>query len=227
MAQSPNGTLIPIGDLREGTKVLAMDSHDRILPTEIISILHYEKTTEGQWMFSLSLVRVSIVSRPRLAALFYTFTVDGGAQISVTPDHLLYVGNETYLPAYAIDRSKHSLYLFFASAENVRRTSIRSIDLEFRSGYSTPLTNEGTLLVNRISASCYSSIYSHRLGNAAMTPLRWIHRGKKIFSSDSDGSSKASELEGFHWYPKLLNNVLQLFAPLSISTRLTSIQTPL
>lgn len=54
-AHSPNGTLIRIDDLREGTQVLAMDSNDRIVPTEIISILHYEKTDEGLTIISFLL----------------------------------------------------------------------------------------------------------------------------------------------------------------------------
>ena len=48
MAQAPNGTEIPIKNLRIGDRVLAIDFNDEILSTEIISFLHYENNSQGK-----------------------------------------------------------------------------------------------------------------------------------------------------------------------------------
>lgn len=53
LAETPNGTLIPIGELREGMEVLAMDANERIIRTEILSILHYDTKSEGIVISSL------------------------------------------------------------------------------------------------------------------------------------------------------------------------------
>jgi hypothetical protein len=46
--KTPNGDIISIGNLKLGEKVLAIDRNDQIIPTEVIAILHYEKTSEGR-----------------------------------------------------------------------------------------------------------------------------------------------------------------------------------
>ena len=82
MAQSPNGIHIPIKDLRVGEKVLAIDHNDRVVPTEIVSFLHYQNNSQGTSDFSFL---PSNDSHSFLfVAFFYTFTLETGHQISVT-----------------------------------------------------------------------------------------------------------------------------------------------
>jgi hypothetical protein len=45
---SPNGTEISVKNLQIGEKVLAIDDKDKIISTEIISILHYENNSQGK-----------------------------------------------------------------------------------------------------------------------------------------------------------------------------------
>jgi hypothetical protein len=49
MARSINGSEIPIKDLRIGDKVLAIDYKDQIVPTEVISFLHYENNSQSKY----------------------------------------------------------------------------------------------------------------------------------------------------------------------------------
>jgi hypothetical protein len=205
---SPNGTDIPIEDLQIGDRVLAMDQTDRIIPTDIISILHYENESQGNCHACVSsLILISFVS-----ALFYTLTTESGHQISVTSEHLLYVGNQSYLQAQWINSEEHRLYIMNEDG-HLEPSSIRSIDVELRRGYATPITEQGTLIVNRIGSSCYSSIYDHHLGHTAMAPLRWIHRAQQIFGFVNKDTN--SHENGIHWYPRTLNNLLHMFTPLS------------
>lgn len=130
----------------------------------------------------------------------------------MTSDHLLYVGNQTFVQARWIDVERHQLYVRY-NDDLIQPSSIRSMNIEYRQGYATPLTTHGTLLVNRISASCYSSIYNHQLGHLAMGPLRWFYQAKQIFGSIE--TEKTNHSNGLHWYPRTLNNILLHLPPLA------------
>jgi hypothetical protein len=54
-ARSINGTEIQITNLQIGDKVLAIDYKDRIVPTEVISFLHYENNSQSKIKTFLSL----------------------------------------------------------------------------------------------------------------------------------------------------------------------------
>jgi len=46
----------------------------------------------------------------------------------------------------------------------------------------------------------------------AMAPLRWFHQAKQIFGFTNENQIKKN---GIHWYPRTLNNIVQLFGPLA------------
>lgn len=176
--KSINGNDIAIKDLKVGDRVLAIDFQDRIASTEIISFIHYENES---------------------ITFFYIFTTETGHQISLTSDHLIFVGNGTYVQARYIDPDIHSLYILGSNGQ-LQSTRIRSIDVQLKQGYATPITQHGTLIVNSVSSSCYSSIYHHKLGHMAMAPLRWFHQAKQIFGLVNENQIKKN---GIHWYPNI------------------------
>ncbi len=47
-ARTPNGIEIPIKNLKIGDKVLAIDYNDQVVPTEVISFLHYENKSQSK-----------------------------------------------------------------------------------------------------------------------------------------------------------------------------------
>lgn len=208
MARSINGLEIPIKNLRIGDKVLAVDYKDRLVPTEVISFLHYENSSQSKTILFLSR---SFTRFRFLLAFFYTFTTETGHQISLTSDHLIFIGNRTYIQARYVDPKIHSLYII-GSHGHLQATRIRSVDVQLQQGYATPITQHGTLIVNNVSSSCYSSIYHHDLGHMAMAPLRWFHQAKQIF-----GLINRNEMNknGIHWYPRTLNNIVQMFGPIA------------
>jgi hypothetical protein len=129
----------------------------------------------------------------------------------VTPEHLLYIGNQTYLQAQDVDMDEHFLFVHGKTGQ-LEASRIRSIDVQLKRGYATPVTQHGTLLVNKISSSCYASIYYHSIGHMAMAPLRWIHRVKQIFGLVNKNEMSSN---GLHWYPQALNNFVHMFLPFS------------
>lgn len=134
----------------------------------------------------------------------------------MTPEHLIYVGNQTYIQARDVDKNQHSL---FVQGENgqLEESRIDAIEIQFENGFVTPITEQGTIMVNNVSSSCYASVYHHSLGHMAMAPLRWIHRFKQIFGLNNKMPMNEN---GIHWYPRALNNFVHLFLP--FSDRLTS-----
>lgn len=94
----------------------------------------------------------------------------------------------------------------------LQATRINSIDVKLQRGYATPITQHGTLIVNNVSSSCYSSIHRHSLGHMAMTPLRLAHHAKQIFGI---ANNNEVTLNGVHWYPRTLNNLLHMLGPLA------------
>jgi len=167
---------------------LAIDHNDQIIPTEIIAILHYETDSE---------------------ALFYTFTTETGHQLSLTPEHLIYIGNQTYIQARHVNSKEHQLFIVGKNGQ-LESSPIHSIDIQLKHGYATPITQHGTLLVNNVSSSCYASIYHHYMGHMAMAPLRWIYRAKQIFGLINKNETNQN---GIHWYPRALNNIVHMFIP--------------
>ena len=77
-----------------------------------------------------------------------------------------------------------------------------------KQGYMAPLTEEGTLIVNGVAASCYATINSHAVAHAVMAPMRWWYG---LFG----GATKVGETmsTGVHWFPKALLDITLSVAP--------------
>ena len=75
-----------------------------------------------------------------------------------------------------------------------------------KQGYVAPLTQEGTLIVNNIAASCYAVINSHQLAHAAVSPMRWWYN---LFK----GTAELNEITGIHWFPQMLYDITAFFMP--------------
>lgn len=123
---------------------------------------------------------------------------------------MIYIGNQTYVQARDINSTEHQLYIV-DNDNQLQSSRIRSIDIQLKHGYATPITQHGTLLVNNVSSSCYASIYHHYIGHMAMAPLRWLHQAKQIFGLINQ--NRTNENGGMHWYPRALNNIVHMFVP--------------
>jgi hypothetical protein len=75
-----------------------------------------------------------------------------------------------------------------------------------KQGYIAPLTQEGTLIVNNVAASCYATINSHHLAHAVLAPMRWWY---SLFEKGIE----SNEIVGIHWFPKMLYEMTTFFVP--------------
>ncbi|XP_060888266.1 indian hedgehog B protein-like [Labrus mixtus] len=140
--------------------------------------------------------------------LFYTLQTAAGARLSLTAAHLLYVteGNcsEGAEPArgalrtvYASDaRPGQCVLLSEGEVGQGRLSQITRVSVRGGRGAFAPLTQQGTLVVDGVVASCYAVLDQHPLAHWAFSPLRLVHSW-----TGSSGSHK----DGVHWYARILH----------------------
>ena len=58
-----DGRTIPVGELQIGDRVLAVDDLDRIVSTEVISMIHYENESQGKLAVGSPVVSMFFMQR--------------------------------------------------------------------------------------------------------------------------------------------------------------------
>jgi hypothetical protein len=84
--------------------------------------------------------------------------------------------------------------------------TISNVSDVVKQGYIAPLTDEGTLIVNNVAASCYATINSHYTAHSVLAPMRWWY---SIFGIPK----KSSETIGIHWFAKMLYEMTAFLIP--------------
>ncbi|CAF0753367.1 unnamed protein product [Adineta steineri] len=188
-----NGETKVLRDLRPGDHVLVMNSKQQIVEDEVIMMLD---------------------SQPNRPALFYSIETVTGHRLSLTGNHFIAVGNnERFLPANQI---KANDIVFIHVHGQLQPVTVRNITEEYKIGYFTPMTGQGTLIVNGMAASCYSSVISHDLAQYILAPLRWWYRFAKFFSVEQP--FEYSPDNGIHWIPKVMLQITEKYLPNVLTT---------
>ncbi len=183
-----------ISELRPGERVLASTGSDgsgELVYSEVLAFLDRDPVT---WK------------------LFYTLQTEAGACLSLTAAHLLFVseGNcsEGAVPArgtlrtvYASEAQPGQCVLVSEGKAGQRHSEgrlsrITRVRVRESRGAFAPLTQQGTVVVDRVVASCYAVVEQHSLAHWAFSPLRLLHGWTGFTGSHSDG---------IHWYSQLLH----------------------
>ena len=93
----------------------------------------------------------------------------------------------------------------------IRNEIVVNVSNVVKQGYAAPLTEQGTLIVNHVAASCYGVINSHHVAHAVLAPMRWWYR---LFGI----TSRSSKTIGIHWFPQILYDMTTYFIPSIIHT---------
>ena len=133
--------------------------------------------------------------------MFKQLTTIFGQQLSLTSTHLLPTDGHGYIMAKDI-RVGMNIYVPDDDGFLTIETISNVIDV-VKQGYIAPLTQEGTLIVNNIAASCYATINNHHLAHAVLAPMRWWY---VLFG-------KTNDIIGIHWFPKMLYEITTFFIP--------------
>lgn len=148
---------------------------------------------------------------------FVRIETNDGAALTVTPAHLVLVWKQQqqqtkYIFADRIEEGDHVLVHTADSDALVPRKVIR-ITTELHTGFYAPLTYEGTIVVNNITASCYALVESHAAAHASFMPIRAMHRMGDWFGTPRTAQPIVTHQNGLHWYAKALNVVKDYCVP--------------
>ncbi|CAF4747231.1 unnamed protein product, partial [Rotaria sp. Silwood2] len=112
-----------------------------------------------------------------LGANIATHLLDSGKRISLTANHLI-------ATALAFDHTSQIVYKLakhvkigdFLLNDQLLPEQVVSIKQEIKIGYYAPMSDAGTIVVNRLLASCYANVFSHQLAHWMMAPARLNYR---------------------------------------------------
>ena len=186
-----NGKTKFISELRPGENVLAMKEDGTLGFSPVILDYH---------------------NAPQDIALFRVIHTSLGHNLTLTPNHLLYVseGNDkipssmklsSFQPVFA-SRVKNGDFVLVRSENRMVKDKVIDVTEESMTGYYSPLTTQGNIVVQNILASCYASFDNHNLMHFAFAPFRWFHSARNWFSfMKLEQSPRVNlEYEWEHWY---------------------------
>ncbi len=155
-----DGRKQPIMSIRPGDIVKAIDSSTgNLIDSEVVSILH--KNAHKTTIFQVITDTLNKTS------------------ISLSPSHLIHINGVNYVQARKV-KLGDTLRLF--NGKGFEDVVVGSINFEIDYGFTAPLTNAGTILVNGVDSSCYAVVNNHHLANLGMFPVKaWYSISKFLF----------------------------------------------
>ena len=128
--------------------------------------------------------------------------------ISLSSSHLVFTKEAGYTNAVKV-KLGDTLRHYSVDKQEFVDLKVTSIRFELRRGYTAPLTNEGTILVNNIDASCYAEINSHQLADWSMFPMKLWYKLTKYFG----GKYRVADNVGTDVYTDLLYKFVVNYVP--------------
>jgi len=186
-----------VAELRSGDIVLAMNQAGDIVESEVLMVSHSSTTAHR---------------------VFTVLWTECGDKISLTSHHLLPIvgiqGQEHEFIFAKNVKPNHRLYIRSAVQNEIITVKVDNVTTEVKQGYYSPITHDGTIIVNNVVVSCYAVINSHQLAHVGVTPLRWIYAAIKYFSLNAGLFERTSSNDGkIHWYHRVLFDASRLLLP--------------
>ena len=132
--------------------------------------------------------------------------------ISLSANHLINVKNLGYIHASKV-KIGDILRSYSDEKQAFKDLIVSSIKFEFKTGYTAPLTNEGTVLVNGIDASCYAVVNNQYLANFVMIPLKAWYAISKYYSFGEANKNVIKSFVDVNWYSQVLYRFASIFMP--------------
>lgn len=121
--------------------------------------------------------------------MFQIFSDSNGRSISLTSTHLLNVLERGYVSAGSIHVGER-LRVYSAERHAFDELKVERIEFDMKTGFSAPLTQAGTILVNGVDSSCYAQVNSHFLADLSMAPLKIWSRLRKLLSINNNNNNR-------------------------------------
>ncbi|CAF4174308.1 unnamed protein product, partial [Adineta steineri] len=160
-----NGDITTISELRSGMKVYSMNNRNEIVEDEVIMFFHRD---------------------PDETDLFCVIeTSDPRYKLSVTCDHFVAVNDGSkiqYLISDHVKSTEHFVYVQNDLNHQLEPVQVTNVTRQYKTGLYGLATNEGTLIINNIVASCYTNITTITIAHNILGLFRLYYRVAKWFS---------------------------------------------
>lgn len=199
-----SGETKPISELKPGDSVLTMKEDGSLVFSPVVLDYHHA---------------------PQQMATFRIIRTCRGHNLTLTPNHLLFIGNDddettklmkvSSLQSVFASNVKIGDDVLVKSGNEMVRDKVIDIVEESLIGFYSPLTMEGTMVVENILASCYSSIENQKLAHIAFAPFRWFQYGRNLFSEMDQKHPKKVDFghDWQHWYADGLEAMAESLFP--------------
>eukprot|EP00111_Clytia_hemisphaerica_P000900 TCONS_00002634-protein len=187
--RTPSKT-IAMKDLKIGDSVLTMNPNGQPTFSEVTMMLHKDGT--------------------RYVEDFVNIETNSGKSITLSPYHLIQTLETGYVFSKDV-KINQTLQTYDDSKNTFQLSQVRNISFDTAGvGIYAPLTNEGTIIVDDVFASCYALFPSHSVSHAVF----WVWRQIYPFLANSSEISSKTTQQTYHWYADFLRqsmNYLNIF----------------
>ena len=177
---------VPLSSLEIGALVRVVDATNQIRHSPVIAFLHRDLNEQALYR------RVRTKS----------------AVIELSQRHLIHQRRDGFVWAEKLRLGDEILVVPADSDNQTQWEEILNISDVHKQGLMAPLTDQGTIIVNNVHASCYALVKTHQLGHMALAPYRWYRR---FFGSLSDGQNTTTPILSY------ANVLLNFFKSLPIA----------
>lgn len=145
---------VRLSALKLGDQIRVIDERNQIIYSPLIAFLHRDLNEHATYR--------------RLRTK--------NARIELSDRHLIHRRSDGFIWAEQLNEGDEILVLSSKHANQSNYETIVNIDEIEKQGLLAPLTEQGTILVNNVHASCYAIVKSHTVGHLALAPYRIYRR---------------------------------------------------
>lgn len=182
-----------LSSLAPGDRVMALSDTGQVVYTRVLSFLHQDQES---------------------VSTFLSLETEEGYTLVLTPHHLVFLapncGHDIseYQARFA-SRAKTGDCVLISTADSQTLPSpIVSVSVAESVGVYAPLTEAGTLFVDRVLASSYALVEDHRLAHWAFGPLRLFYSLKELLWAEAADQTTTGSIS--------LTNIRSHFSTLTI-----------
>jgi hypothetical protein len=184
-----DGVQIKMKEVKIGDKVLTIDDMGNPIYSEISMMLHRDnKQTLNDYV---------------------QITTEGGVDLTISKYHLLALSSSTFIFSKDI-RPGQNVTVYNPNEKRFHPSQVISVKYVTKTGLHSPLSMEGTLVVNDVYVSCYANFPIHWISHTMFSLWRGLYKNfPSLLSSSTDE-------DNIHWYPSMLISAASLFSLLSV-----------
>ncbi|CAF1046306.1 unnamed protein product [Rotaria sp. Silwood1] len=145
---------VQLSSLQIGSQVRIINEENQVSYSPIIAFLHRELNEHA----------------------LYTRIRTNNSIVELSKRHLIHQRKDGFIWAEKLIEGDEILVLSSTYDNETQWEKIIEITDVHKQGLMAPLTEQGTIIVNNVHASCYALVKSHKVAHFALAPYRFYHR---------------------------------------------------